>query len=268
MKQFEKCIKYAATALALVLACCIIGGIVGVLGLLNGLIDRDKVADDSKLYSISSNITALDVEIGAADFVIKQGDAFSVESNLKHLTVKEKNGVLKMEENSNFGGNYNDAALTLYIPANMVFEKAEIVTGAGRLTVDELSAKTLELELGAGEVNIQSLYALHAADIDGGAGKVTISGGALHDLDFDMGIGELELVSAISGRSEMDLGIGESNITLIGDRNDYVIDVEKGIGSLTVDGKQVTDFGNSGTGENSLRISGGIGQINLSFDTP
>ena len=155
--------------------------------------------------------------------------------------------------------------MTLYIPADAVFERANIITGAGRLTVDSLSAATINFELGAGEVTIDTLVAASDIDIDGGAGKITISGGALHNLDLDMGVGQLNLTSALTGESDFDLGVGESNITIIGNKDDYRLDIEKGLGNITVDDTSVSNIKGQGNGNNSIEVSGGIGAINLKF---
>ena len=154
---------------------------------------------------------------------------------------------------------------TLYVPADTVFEKADITTGAGRLTVDNLSAATMNFELGAGEVKIDTLIATTAVDIEGGAGKITISGGALHNLDLEMGVGQFNLTSALTGECDFDLGVGESNITVIGNKDDYKLDMEKGIGNITVDGASVSNIRVQGKGNNSIEVSGGIGAINLKF---
>ena len=52
--------------------------------------NENVVLDDSQTYEITSDIHSLDIQINAADFKIKHGDAFSVESNLKYLSVSEK----------------------------------------------------------------------------------------------------------------------------------------------------------------------------------
>ena len=267
MNTFQKVIKYLAIAFAIFLTVSIIGGILGAVGLVGGLFTSgDAVLDDIQTYTVSEQITNLEVSINAADFTIKQADSFSVESNLKHLTVEENNGVLKIKETKKFNGTYSDAVLILYIPKEFAFERADIITGAGKMTVDTLSAATLNLEFGAGEVQIESLIATSSSDIDGGAGKITIADGSLNNLDLDMGVGQLNLTSAVLGNSEFDLGVGETNIVLIGSKDDYEIDVEKGIGSITLDGKTVSDFDSIGSGNNRIDIDGGIGAINLSFE--
>lgn len=83
-----------------------------------------------------------------------------------------------------------------------------------------------------------------------------------------MGVGELNLTAALLGNNDLTFGVGKSNLTLIGDRDDYRIDAEKGIGSITVDGKIFTDFDSSGNGQNHVEIEGGIGAIDLEFQEP
>ena len=265
MTTFQKAVKYLAMAFASFLTVSIIGGILSMFGLFGGFFGGDAVTDDIKTYTVSSDIKSLEVKINAADFTIKQGDSFSVESNLKYLTVEDKNGVLTIRDTKKFIRTYTGAVLTLYIPADTVFDKANITTGAGRLTVDNLSADTMNFELGAGEVAIDTLVAASDIDINGGAGKITISGGALHNLDLDMGAGQLNLTSALTGESDFDLGVGESNITVIGNKNDYKLDIERGLGNITVDGTSVSNIKGQGNGNNDIEISGGIGAINLKF---
>lgn len=236
-----------------------------MFGLFGGLFGGDAVTDDVKTYTISSDINVLDVKINAADFQIKQGEAFSVESNLKYLTVEDKDGVLTIKETKKFGSTYTGAILTLYIPADTVFEKANIVTGAGRFTVDCLSADNMNFELGAGEVTINSLVATKSADIEGGAGKITIADGTLHNLDLEMGVGQLNLTAALSGDCNLESGVGEMNVTLLGNKEDYKLDLEKGIGNISVDGDNISSNSNIGNGTNEVEIHGGIGAINVKF---
>ena len=97
MTTFQKVIKYLAMAFAIFLTVSIIGGLLSMFGLFGGFFGGDAVTEDIKTYSVSSDIQSLEVKINAADFTIKQGESFSVESNLKHLTVEDKNGVLTIK---------------------------------------------------------------------------------------------------------------------------------------------------------------------------
>ena len=227
--------------------------------------NENVVLSDSRTYEITSDIHSLDIQINAADFKIEHGYEFSVESNLKYLSVSEKDGVLTIIDEAKSSSNYSNPVLTLYVPNGIVFDDVDITTGAAKLTADALSASLLELKLGAGDVRFESLNASSNANIKGGAGQITIASGTLNDLTLEMGVGELNLTAAVLGDSNLKFGVGESNLTLIGGKDDYKVDVEKGLGSISVDGKDVSDFGSSGNGQSHIHIEGGVGAVHIIF---
>ena len=214
---------------------------------------QDLVLDEAKTYEVTSEIHSLDIRINAADFKIERGEAFSVVSNLKNLEVDEKDGRLTVIDSTKtkvqliHDTTYEDAMLTVYVPDGAVFEAVRLETGAGRFAIDTLSAKTLDFKFGAGDVSIGTLVATKSAEIEGGAGSVTVSDGALNDLELEM-------------------GVGNSIITLIGNLEDYDLEIEKGLGAISVDGRDVSDFHISGNGTANVEISGGVGSINVNFD--
>ena len=265
MTTFQKIVKYLAIALALFLIAGILEAVFSFVGLIGGLFDRDDTVGETQTYEISDDIDRLKIEIGAADFKIEYADAYAVESNLKRLTVKEQNGTLIIRQRENLGITEQNTMLTLYLPEEKIFKHVELTTGAGRLTVEKLSAETLIWVLGAGEVSVSELNALLAADISGGAGRISIHGGALRNLDLEMGVGELNLTSALTGDCELELGIGQSNIQVLGNREDYRLDLEKGLGELTVNGVSLSNTENYGNGQHKLSIHGGIGAIHVDF---
>jgi len=245
--------KYIALFLMLVLAGLMIG------------CTQNAVLKETVIYPVTSDIHSLEISVGAADFTIKPSESFSVESNLKYLSVSEKDGVLTVIEKKTKGVTYDNPVLILCMPADMKFETVDITTGAGRLTAGVLSARSLKLQLGAGDVNIETLNTKDYTDIVGGAGEINIHDGTIHNLDLEMGVGELNLTASLLGNSDLTFGVGESNLTIIGSKGDYKIEAEKGIGSIAVDGKSVREFESSGTAQNRVQIQGGIGSINLNF---
>lgn len=264
MTSWQKAIKYAAMALA-ILTVSIISGIFGVFGMATNLFGT-STEKDMKTYEISETVTSLDLDIIAADFSIEAGDELRVASNLKNISVKVKNGKLIVEdETHNWFGNSQKGKLVLYIPENFEFEKALISTGAGNVFMENLTAEQLILKLGAGKVDIENLVTKTKTEIDGGAGEITIQNGTLQNLDFDSGVGEVNFEAAVLGKSEISVGVGETNITLIGTKEDYEINIKKGLGQVTVDGQKFTDNSRYGTGENEIEINVGVGSIYVSF---
>ncbi|MBR7098873.1 MAG: DUF4097 family beta strand repeat protein [Clostridia bacterium] len=237
-----------------------------VIGSLAACGKRDGVMDETKTYEITSEIHSLDIRINAADFVIKQADAFSVESNLKYLSVSEKDGVLTIVDEAKSNYSYTDyPTLTLCIPSNTVFQDVDIVTGAAKLNAATLSANSIELELGAGDVRFENLVASSDIDIEGGAGEITVVSGTLNNLTLEMGVGELNLTARLLGESDLEFGVGNADLTLIGSKNDYKLNVEKGLTGVSVDGNTLSANESYGTGPNHIEIQSGVGSVKVTL---
>lgn len=217
----------------------------------------------NKSYEITSEINALNIKIKVGDFIIEQGEKFFVESNMKNLSIFEDNGVLTIVQKSKIIINSTNTRLKLYVPKDILFEQVDITTGAAELTTDSLSANVVQLKIGAGRVRIGCLNAYTHTQIEGGVGNIIIESGTLHDVTATLGVGDLKMVSALRGQCALKFGVGKSNLTLIGGRNDYKLDIKKGIGSIAI--KDNTTSANSGEILGHLKISGGIGDANIVF---
>lgn len=268
MNTVQKVIKYLAMAFAVFLIVTIIGGIIaGLAGVSLLFSDRDEDSiGEMQMYAINEDITSLSLSLSRARLQIKTADSFSVESNHKYISVKSEDGLLCITETGKRFSVYPEGlTVTLSIPKDFVFDSAAIETGAGKVKVDALAADELRLSLGAGEADIKNLTANSHADIDGGAGEVKISGGRLCNLKLNMGVGEMTLKSRIEGNSRLDYGIGEVKLTLLGNREDYRIEIDKGIGEARIEGENMRDDSVYGTGTNRIKIDGGIGAIRIEF---
>lgn len=275
MNAVQKVIKYLAMAFAIFLSVSIIGGIItgltGVSYILSGgdndLFGRgNEAVGDMQVYPIEGEISSLSLCIGGAELKIQTADTLSVESNHKYISVKTEDGQLCISETKKLLTTHpGGVTVILNIPEGFVFDEATIETGAGKVEIDSLSADILKLSLGAGKVEIRNLTANARADIDGGAGELKIDGGRLCNLELDMGVGELTLKSRIEGKSRVTYGIGDTKLTLLGSREDYQIEIDKGIGDAKLEGESIPDDSVYGTGENRIEIGGGIGAIHIDF---
>lgn len=76
-------------------------------------------------------------------------------------------------------------------------------------------------------------------------------------------MGTFDLNGKLTGTSKVDSGVGAININLIDNLENYTIDVSKGLGSVTLDGKKLEIDRIYGTGENYLSVDGGVGEIKI-----
>ena len=266
MRSWQKTIKYLAIALAILLSVSIVGGIVSTLATISYFFGGSREMDVEG-YNIQADITELDIDIAAAELNMVIGEEFKVSCDSENVSVSAGSGKLTVKEKKKYFGTLGEkVTVTVSYPKSTTFEKVSINSGAGRVTAELISAQKLDLDLGAGEVNITELNVFTKAQIDGGAGAIKIGGGAMNNVDLDMGVGALTMRAALSGKSELSQGVGETSITLLGSKDDYCVEVDKGLGEITVDGIKMKSGGIYGNGESRVEIDGGVGEINVSFE--
>lgn len=272
MKQAQKVIKYVAIAFGLYLAINIIGAIVFGFTMLLGIdIGRNFFTGNSsetiQYGQVFTNIEELEIEIGFADFEVKVGEELKVEGQIyKDFKIQVENKTLKIEDISKkWIFNSNDVAkITLYIPEDFEFTKAEVEIGAGTTNIEKLKAADLDLNLGAGAVKIQNCEA-QKTDIDCGAGKVEIESSTLKNLKLSTGVGEFSYNGYILGNSNIECGIGKLTLNLEGGAEIYSIEAEHGIGEIKLNGNKIENNKTQGSGENKIRVEGGIGEIQINM---
>lgn len=268
MTSVQKAIKYLAMAFAIFLSVSIIGGIFTALSSVSFIFSKGEkdAVGEMQTYQVNGEISSLDIEINAAKLEIVQGEQFSVESNHKYISVSSDSGKLRINETRRIASLSSEAAvIKLTVPSGFVFDEADIETGAGKVTIDSLSADILDISLGAGKATVENLVANSRAEIEGGTGMLTVNGGSLNNLNLEMGVGSLTFKSRIEGNSSLDLGVGEAKLIILGRREDYCIELDKGLGEARLEGESMRDDSVYGAGSNRLSIDGGVGAVNIEF---
>ena len=261
MKMTQKTIKYLALALAGAIILSIFYSLFSMF-LIDNNSDDDIILNNSMLngYNVR-NLKRLNIELKANNLIIKKGAEIKVET-----THPRKFYVNQRDESINISGKNligKNSTIIIYVPENFVFESIEIEGGAGRISLSDFVTRELSLELGAGEVEINSVEVLDETDIDGGAGEINIINSSLSNLDFDMGIGKCTMNAQLYGKNEIDAGIGQLQIKLLDGKENYTIMAEEGVGNITIDGEKLNNNIKYGNGKSILKINGGIGSIEI-----
>ena len=227
---------------------------------------HSEVGRDEKVEKEFDNtqIAKLKIDIEYATLTIQQGEKFKVASNTSNVEAKQTDDELVIrEKNVNLFRQNNPRRIIVTVPRNTILDTIKIEAGAGELKIEKLECKKLDLDIGAGKTTIQDVNVTQKAKIAGGAGKVEILSGEIANLDLDMGVGTFKLVSSLLGDSKVNAGVGKLEMILKNGLDKYTIKTNKGIGSITVDGKEVSDGATYGKGENNIQIEGGIGSITI-----
>lgn len=267
MRQFQKIIQYLAFAFAIFLVVTIIqysAYFVDFIAPMLGLEHSSNSGKVEKIISLESNqISYLDIDLIAANIEIKQGEYFEAKTSNKNITCQQKGQKIKIKEKKkNVFANGSSEKITITIPDDLILDAVDIDAGAGKVAIDKIQAKTGNFDLGAGQFTVKDIYILEELKIDSGAGKVTISNGAIHNLDLEMGVGKADICCLLTGHSKIEAGIGELQLQLLEETNGYSFKVEKDIGSISYNGKDI-DSSSFGYGTNFIDIEGGIGSIKI-----
>lgn len=271
MKGAQKAIKYFALALSALLIVTIFAGIVGGLSFVGMMVWGDEAGfgENSSWTNtdVTEEVVELDVNVKATSLKIRrssEGEAVRIDTNNDRITSWVDGRRLNIVEKSHgFFGWGGTGELVIYVRDDVRFEKVKIEAGAGSLTIGALETRELDLDLGAGKTSIESLKVTERTKIESGAGLVEVKSGELHGLDLDLGAGKTELRARLVGNARVNAGVGKTELTLMGRRDDYRFDIDKGLGSVTLDGEDLRDGASVGTGDTRIDIDSGVGAVEI-----
>lgn len=274
MNGFQRVIKVLAICFAVFLIVNIFGWIMFGLSFFVNISGKSNIESNEKVENTYSypeeeyiNIDRLDIDISVAGLIIKTGDSLRVETEevKDNVIVREVNGTLKIEEKSNWFWNKKRLEnIVIYIPEQTKLSKIDIDTGGGEIKIDGIYAKAFDIDHGAGRLEISNSI-FDEVDIDGGAGETEILDCILNDFKLSAGVGRVKITGEIKGNSEIECGIGELDVSLKGNKEDYKIMAEKGLGSIRIDKIEQGNDTIFGSGKNIIKLEGGIGSIEIDF---
>lgn len=268
MTTAQRIIKYCALAFAAFLIISIFAGIVKSIGIVGRIIDRDN-GEGSTVASSNSqtydDVASLEMDIEGAEVYVKVGDQLKAETNSKNIQIKQTENKLVIEEDDDNWFSNDEDYVTIYIPEDMVFDRVDMSAGAGIIEIENINANYFDMELGAGKATISQINVYNQSEIEGGAGKIDVQSGKLTNLKMDIGAGSAKVNGDIAGESNFDVGVGKLELGLTSSEADYTIQVNKGIGDITVGDINASDGTIIGSGMNKIQLDGGIGSIKVTF---
>ena len=296
MNLFERIVKYAAIAFAMLLSFGIIAGILtGVLaaaGMMSegGTFFQMEQVDMTKEFS---NVKNLKVDISFGKVEIVEGDTVRVTATAIPadciIELQNETLVVEREKDGLPGGlffnwkQYKKSHIVIEVPFGFVAHTAELESGAGAFLVEKLSAENLILDTGSGSFVGKQLCAMKT-DMDTGSGNVTIedtafgeltleSGSGLvrmrevtaHDVEFDSGSGSISIEGMLTGDCSFHTGSGRVDLLLYGERKEYRIVTELGSGSFWLDGKRIKEDTIDISAKHTLDFDTGSGSVSVEF---
>ena len=258
MTQAQKVIKYFAYALAIFIIISIFSLVIEIVRGVSGIYIEEDVKNEQIEYD---NYLILDLT--KADLHIKTGDLLKAESDNKNINIKQDGNKLVVKDKKGLFLNKNKTVVNITVPENFEFDYVKIDTGAGNINIERLKSRVLNLDMGAGKLNINDITVNKEANVDTGAGEVIINNAFINKLDLDLGAGKTEFSGIIVGSADIDTGVGNFVMNLRDRIDNYTFDLNKGIGNILVNGDQISTDSKVSNGSVNIEIDGGIGNIEI-----
>lgn len=261
MTKEQKIIKYVAKTLAILLIIGIFYSLFSFTIGLSNIFDRPNESSTDNRYEYSLLNSYLDIDLTMTELNIYKGDKFLVETDSKYINTKQDGNKIIIKEKKTPLRDKRKYSLNITIPEDLILDVVNINTASGKINIQKLSTKYLDLDLGAGSIKIDYLKVTDEATISSGAGKIAISSGIINEMDLDMGTGNTKINASLTGDNEINCGVGKLELNLLDNIETYTLNIDKGIGSITLNNKDISNGSIIGNGPNKVSIDGAVGNI-------
>lgn len=173
--------------------------------------------------TVCSGIEKLDMDLGAREVYLEEYNGKDiqvyVEKEDPYVQIEQKKDELEIRMKKNFlNGLTNGYQVKILIPQEYAFEEVDLSIGAGAVTIDNLRAKSLEMQTGAGSIITEGTIQAQESSWEVAAGSISLENLQCHETDIDCAAGSFEAVFA-------------------GKKEEYYIEGDIGAGSFEVAGE-------------------------------
>lgn len=224
-----------------------------------------------------SSINA-DADLGRIEFI--EGQAFAVETSYDRSMgaprVSVENGVLDVKPSGkrirwfnlnlfNLGDTQN-TVIKIYYPKGTVFDRVEADSDMGEVKLNDLSAKTLHITAGTGDVIMDRVTA-GQLELEADMGSIKGSNMNVSAASMKVGTGELILSGAFAGTTKIECDMGDCTLTTSLPQNTYGIKTETDMGDCSINGKLVgnTYLVENPSAANQIEVNCSTGDTKINF---
>ena len=266
---------YLAILTVVTIVCILVGVAINVAG--DGLgkwfhINKSYTTN-AKEVSFTNELEAFDtlnVDLSAAELVIRTGDGYSIgyegadvlqpEYSLKNNVLDIKSASTKISWKTNW-----ECTLTITVPEGTNLTKSVIDIDAGNVECTGVSAEELEIDVDAGNVEMyDAVY--KTADVDVDAGNVSFNNCEVSSITADSNMGNIELGHCAFDRLDAAADMGNVTIHSSRDLSGYSVEMDADFGNISINGQDLTGrYQVNGDKEHYIRIEVSMGNAELFY---
>lgn len=138
-------------------------------------------------------------------------------------------------------------------------------TSNGKLTLDTISANSLDLNTSNGVVTLTDVHSESNIIIDTSNGRILLTNVEAETIKADTSNGAILAEGIEANRIELDTSNGKIKLNVLGDKDDYRVDMSSSNGDLLYDGISVAEGPINSDGEKSISLDSSNGDIEVTF---
>ena len=229
---------------------------------------------DVEKYSLGNSAEKLEAEIGGSFlYVAESPDAnFYLEAeNARKLQGYIEGDTLHVKalRSGDLWEEGVRSEITLYIPANHTFRKADLEVGAGSIEMEALYAGEASLEAGAGNIEADFIQA-DKLNVSAGAGAASVYDMQVQNLTGETGVGYMYLEGQIDQSADLECSMGSMELYVRGAKQDFNYNLQCGMGSLELADESYSGLANEKQIDNraskNMHLECAMGSITVNFD--
>lgn len=191
--------------------------------------NNNKNYKESNLSTNLETFNSIELNAKVMAVTIKQGSTFHLTCNSNRESLIPEyyisNGILYIKQNKSSNNGNNNCELELTIPRFTQFDKVNITTNVGEISLQDFDCQKLEIENHVGQIDIS-------------------------EINFDV----------LSAKSN----VGEINIQTISEIQDYSIDADTNIGVINIENSNSNKkYSHNGNTPKTIKVFTNIGEINI-----
>lgn len=195
----------------------------------------------------AGDIRNLDVDMaGAGFFLYESGDdrirIEGTETGKTQYYVEDGTLYIRACSRQKWDGPMYEGCVYLYLPKNMAFEEADLEMGAGEMSIEFLNTQDLSCEVGAGALYFSGLKAADAS-LEVGMGSLSIWDAEVGDMDFAIDMGSMDFSGKVGGDLNGECGMGSVTMEIDGRVSEHNYCVEASMGSIVIEGNDYSGLG-------------------------
>ena len=218
----------------------------------------------AKINLKSGSIKVYDIDL-TGDVATTSGSIIIDNSKGENLNVKANSGSMKLS-NLEYNTLTTEQTSRSSNLSNVNAKTLDCKSVSGSRTLENVVSDEISMSVTSGETKINKVEA-DKIKIDGGSGSIKADDCKIGDFVSDSTSGSVKIANSTLDNADIKLNSGEIKLELNGNEADYGYDIEKGSGSIKINGARYDDdLQKSGNTDKMLKLKSTSGSINIEIN--